>query len=96
MKNIYLFAGFVLLGLLNPLSAFAEGDNSGFESHKANMLKRIDERMAKLTEHRSCVAASANHDAIKACHDKMRAWMQEQRDEHMDHGKGPGNPRKPK
>lgn len=58
------------------------GEN--FETHKQEALKRIDERLAKLQEHKTCVTAAANGDAMKACHEKMKAFREEMREEGME------------
>jgi len=83
MKRTYLLTGLVLAGFLMPNSVQAD-DHEGFDTHKSNILKRIDERAAKLAEHKACVSASTNQEGIKACLDKMRDWMKEHREERME------------
>ena len=80
MKKIefLLIVSFLFFGL----SGFANDEK--FETHKAEALKRIEERMAKLTEHRSCVSGSTSRDQLKACREKMRDWLKEQKEERME------------
>jgi hypothetical protein len=63
-------------------SAPAAGDN--LETHKAEMLKEIDEHIAKMQEHKSCVTAATTKEAMMACRDKMKDYRQGERTEHMD------------
>lgn len=57
---------------------------ANFEQRKADHLKRVDERIAHLQEERACIQAAANHDALKACHDKFRSEIRQDR---MNRGK---------
>ncbi len=50
-----------------------------FEQRKAEILKRIDERIARNQEEKACVQAATNHNDIKACRDKFKPKFQEQR-----------------
>lgn len=50
-----------------------------FEQHKADIIKRIDGRIARNQEEKVCVQAAANHDAIKVCRDTFKAEVMEQR-----------------
>lgn len=43
-----------------------------FENRKAAQLKRIDQRIARLQEARSCIQNANNEDAVKACGEKLR------------------------
>jgi Ni/Co efflux regulator RcnB len=69
------------------LSVAASANTEGFETHKSNLLKQIDERMVQLTEHRTCVSGSTSDDQIKSCHEKMRAWMKGRKEERMERRK---------
>ena len=51
--------------------------------HKADALARIDGRIKKMQEHRSCVAAAADHEALKKCHEAMRQYAEEERKDHQ-------------
>jgi hypothetical protein len=50
-----------------------------FEQRKADILKRIDERIARSQEEKTCVQAAKNHDDLKACREKLKAEVQQQR-----------------
>lgn len=80
------YVAFTFLALLivrAPLLA----DQENFESHKAEVLKNIDERMAKLVEHKACVSAATEPQAMKTCRDKMKEWMKAEREERKSHRK---------
>jgi hypothetical protein len=91
MKNLNRIAlmvgGVVALAGLTSSSARAEGQKSGedkkaaFESRKAERLSHMDQRIQKMQEHRSCVAAAADGDAMKKCHESMKEFMEEKRQE---------------
>lgn len=49
-----------------------------FEKHKADIIGRIDARIARNQEEKACVQSAQNHDAIKACRDKFKAEIREQ------------------
>jgi|694.fasta_scaffold61683_3 hypothetical protein len=82
-----LVAGLVALTFLSAASLLADDKSKEgkFEEHKAHALKRIEERMAKMTEHKNCMAAATNKESMKACHEKMKEWMKAQRKEHKGH-----------
>jgi hypothetical protein len=82
MKHV-VFTLLTLLFIRTPL--IAEQEN--FESHKAEVLKNIDERMTKLVEHKACVSAATDPQAMKACRDKMKDWMKAEREERKSHHK---------
>jgi len=46
--------------------------------------KQLEERMTKLTDHRNCVSTSTAQEQLKACHEKMRNWLQDQREDRME------------
>lgn len=71
-----------LLTGLCVTSVFAADDKGGgqnFETRKAEVLKHIDQRIARNQEEKTCVQAAANHDALKACREKFRAEMKSDR-----------------
>lgn len=85
MKN--LIVGLLVLTFFNAASLFADdkGKEGKFDEHKARALKRVEERMAKMTEHKNCMAAATSKEAMKACHEKMKDWMKAQNKEHQGH-----------
>lgn len=74
--------------LLLFLGAIAIADDGDFAKHKSEMLKHIDERIQKMTEHKNCVSGAADKDGLKKCRESMREWrkgeMQEMRERRMD------------
>jgi len=56
-----------------------KGPGPSFEQRKSDILKHIDERIARNQEEKTCVQAAKNHDDLKACRDKIRAEVMEQR-----------------
>lgn len=66
--------------LLVPfLAQAAEGEN--FAEMKAKMVTKIEERIQKMQEHKNCVSAAADKEALKACHKDMKEWRKDQREE---------------
>ncbi len=66
-------------------------EGANFATHKSEMLANIEERIAKLQEHKSCVSSANDKEAMKACREKMKDWrdgerseMQEKRKERME------------
>lgn len=55
----------------------AAGPN--FEQHKAEIIKRIDQRIANNQEEKACVQAATDHKAVKACQEKFKGEMREMR-----------------
>ncbi|MCB0351804.1 MAG: hypothetical protein KDD38_11515, partial [Bdellovibrionales bacterium] len=80
MKSIVLCA---ILAL--SVSAFAEGEKKeeNFAKRKTEMLEGIDKKIAAMQEHKTCVSAASDKDAMKKCHEKMKAFREENRGEHM-------------
>ena len=79
-----------LITLFIAVPAFAadnapqpKGPGPNFEQHRADILKRIDARIARNQEEKSCVQAAKNHDDIKACRDKFKEEVIEQRQKRM-------------
>lgn len=60
----------------------SKGVGPNFEQHKSDIIKRIDERIARNQEEKSCVQAAKNHDDVKACRDKFKAEVKEQQHKH--------------
>ncbi len=52
-------------------------DGKPFEERKAHALQRVEERISKLNEHNACISAAADKEALKGCHQKMKAHRQE-------------------
>jgi hypothetical protein len=76
----------VAVSILLAAPAFAadnapqpKGPGPNFEQRKSEILKRIDERIARNQEEKACVQAAQNHNDIKACRDKFKSEFQEQR-----------------
>ena len=49
-----------------------KGPGADFEQHKAEILKRIDERIARNQEERNCVQAAKNREDIRICREKFK------------------------
>ncbi len=68
---------FVMMIALTCMSLNAfPADDDHFAKVKTMMLTNIDKRLGYLQEHKTCVTAAADKDAMKACHDKHNAEMQ--------------------
>jgi hypothetical protein len=72
--------------LLLATSAFAvdaplppKGTGPNFEQHKADILNRIDQRIAHNQKEKTCVQSSKSHEDLKACQDKFKSEIREQR-----------------
>lgn len=68
------------------LQSFAQEQESkpevqNVEARKAEMLKNIDERIAKLNEHKTCVSAAPNKEALKKCHESMKEFRNDQKEQ---------------
>jgi hypothetical protein len=91
----------IVLSLALAVPAFAvdggqppNNQAPNFEQRKADILKNIDERIARIQEERTCVQAANSHEDLKACREKMRQEMEKMRGEmgkRGGHG-GPGGP----
>ncbi len=62
-----------------PPPAKAQGQD--FEKHKANVLARIDARIARNQEEKTCVQAAKNPGELKACQEKFKAEAKQQREQ---------------
>lgn len=85
MKKLHILS-FVAVSMLYAVSALAvdaaphvKTSGPNFEQHKADIIRRIDLRIARNQEEKSCIQAAKNHDDVKACRDKFKAEVQEQR-----------------
>jgi hypothetical protein len=70
---LFAFPAFAVDGTTLPKPA---GPN--FEKHKSEIISRIDARIARNQEEKSCVQASQNPADIKACRDKFKAESKQQ------------------
>ncbi|HTP65070.1 MAG TPA: hypothetical protein VMJ66_06730 [Geobacteraceae bacterium] len=74
-----------------------KGPGPNFEQRKAEILKRIDERIARNQEEKACVQAANSPADIKACREKFKSEIQEQRQQNQWNKKqmGPGSTSQP-
>ena len=75
-----------VVAMLFALPAFAvdsapqpKAPGPNFEKNKGEIIGRIDARIARNQEEKTCVQAAQNHADIKACRDKFKAEAKEQR-----------------
>ena len=61
----------------NPLPK--QGQTLSFPQRKAEILKRIDERINRSKQERACIQATKTNEDIKACWEKFRPRFQGQR-----------------
>lgn len=76
----------LLLGSLIVISLSAIADDKkddGFAAHKTEALAGLDKRISAMQEHKTCVTAANDKDAMKVCHEKMKDFRMENRSEHM-------------
>lgn len=59
-------------------------DGKNFEGHKAEVVKHVDEKIAKLNAHKTCVSAAADKEALKKCHESMKEFRHEKKEEWKD------------
>ncbi len=81
MKKL-LVAALCIFSLTAFTDHHEEGDdkNAKFEDVKAKMVTHIDERIAKMNEHKSCVSAAADKEALKACREKMKEYREDMKE----------------
>lgn len=60
------------------------GPGPNFDKVKADVAGRINARIARNQEELSCVQAAKNHADLKACREKFREEMKEQREKNRD------------
>lgn len=80
MKALILI-GALIFGAQAGADHHEAADGKNFETHKAEALKRIDEHLAKMNEHKTCVSAAADKEALKKCHEAMREFHQGMKEE---------------
>ena len=70
-KTLFALGAATLLFALPALAAngdqSGQGSNVPFEQRKAQILQRIDERLAHMQQVRTCVAAATTPEALRAC-----------------------------
>ncbi len=76
MKAILMAAALVSLSFATSAFAFEggqprQGPGQNFELKKQEILKRIDERMARLQEMKVCIQAAKTHEDARACREKF-------------------------
>lgn len=70
----------VTLLTLSSFSVFAEEEN--FDKAKTVMTEHLDRKIADLQTAKSCVTAAKTKEALKVCHEEMKAKHKAHR-EHM-------------
>ena len=87
MKYIRTLAAVLFLIFLS-ISAFAadnepkfKGPGQNFEKHKADVISRIDARIARNQEEKTCVQEARKPADIKACQDKFKADNKDSREQ---------------
>lgn len=80
MKSVII----ALTMLLMAANAFAadvlqQGQGQNFENFKANVINRINARIARNQEELACVQAAQDHNALKACRQKFASEMKAER-----------------
>ncbi len=58
-----------------------QGPGGNFEARKAEILKRIDERMNRLQQMKACIQAAHTRDDFRSCMDKF--GMKDRRQKNM-------------
>ena len=87
MKHIQTLAA-VLFLIFISVSAFAadndqqfKGPGQNFEKRKADIISRIDARIARNQEEKSCVQAARTPADIRACQEKFKAETRDGREQ---------------
>ena len=80
------------------LAVASHGDEGTFEARKATMLRHIDERLSSLQQHRACVQAAGDQEALRQCRKasreqrkKFRETLREERGARKARPAGPGD-----
>ena len=85
MKRIILtlFVVFACASISLAGDNVSQGKEPGqnIEKQKANIISRIDARIARNQEEKSCVQAAQKHADVKACQDKFRDENKERREQ---------------
>ncbi len=77
------FVALLALASLVSVTRFALAADD-ISAHKAEVLSEIDQKIAKMTEHRGCVNAATTKDAMHDCHEKMKSWRESEHKEHLE------------
>ena len=56
-----------------PLARAEDKKGEHFEEHKKQAIASFDARIAALNEAKSCASAASTHEALEACHEKLKA-----------------------
>lgn len=72
-------------GMMNHNRNQQKGNGSQFQEHKAEILKRISERLAEVQKRQSCVQAANDRQALVAC-------MPQRGERRGDHDNGEAGP----
>ena len=63
----------LLLGLVLAVSALpASAGDSNFEQKKAEILARIDQKIAQKQQEKACIQAATSHNDLKVCREQFR------------------------
>lgn len=76
---------FPALLVLSFSPAFAAED---ITAHKQEILTEIDQRIAKMQEHRGCIAGATTKEAMMQCRQAMKDFHKGERMEHLERRKG--------
>jgi hypothetical protein len=72
-KQSILMPAIALALFISPIARAEDKKAEHFEEQKKQTLANFDARIAALNEAKSCVSGAANGEAIKACHEKLKA-----------------------
>ena len=89
-------AALVSLSLVMPAFAIEggpppQGPGPNFEVRKAEILKSIDQRMARLQQMKACIQAAHTRDDARACREKfgIKDGPENHKDERRGRSRGP-------
>jgi ABC-type transport system involved in cytochrome bd biosynthesis fused ATPase/permease subunit len=74
----------VVIFLTLFLTISSASANENIERRKEHFIKMLEERIAGLQEAKACATGAQTHDALKACHEKMKKNRREIRDQHRE------------
>jgi hypothetical protein len=69
---------------LVSFDAFAASENDNFADRKAKMVSKIEERIQKMEEMKTCVSAATDKAALMACHKAGKEWRKGQSEERKE------------
>jgi hypothetical protein len=78
---VFAVAVFSVLSFAADPAPPAKAQGQDFEKHRANVLSRIDARIARNQEEKTCVQAAKNPGELKACQEKFKAEVKQQREQ---------------